>query len=100
MPAIESEPVIQMNSPHRTREINKVRGHLVRHVLQLIAGGVGLGVGVMIATDAFKSAASLALIAPAFVIGGISFVIASSAIENLPHDYTSLRKLRRGTIHR
>ena len=100
MTPIESDIVIQVNSQHRTTEINKARRHFVRHLLQLIAGGIGLVAGMLIAADAFKPAASLALIGPAFVIGGISFVLACIAIENLPHDYTSLRQLRAGTTDR
>jgi formate/nitrite transporter FocA (FNT family) len=91
---------IQVNSQHRKTEIKKVRKHFVRHLVQLIVAGMGLGAGVSIAADAFQPAASLALIGPAFVIGGISFVLASIAIDNLPHDYTSLRKLRRETTDR
>ncbi len=78
-----------------TVELHERRKLFVRHVLQLIAGGVGLGAGATIAADAFKPGASLALILPAFVIGGLSFVFASTAIETLPHDYRSLRELRR-----
>ena len=96
----QSDRVIQVDPPHSQTEINKARKHFARHALQLVVGGVGLGAGVTVAADAFKTGGSLVLIAVAFVIGGFSFVFASIAIENLPNDYTCLRKVRAGNVDR
>jgi hypothetical protein len=90
----QSERAIRAVWQYTKIEINVTRKSFVRHVLHLIAGSVGLGAGVTMAADAFQPIVSLVLLALAFIIGGVSFVFASIAADNLLCDYTRLRKLR------
>ena len=92
----ECDRVIQTHLQHTKTDINKATNNLVRHILQLIVGSVGIGAGVIIAADALKLGAPLVLIAVAFIIGGLSFVFCSIAAENLPYDYSWLKELRSG----
>ena len=90
----ECDRVIQTHLQYTKTDINEATNNLVRHVLQLIVGGVVTGARVTIAADAFKLGAPLALIALAFIIGGLSFVYCSVAAENPPYDHSRRKEVR------
>lgn len=90
----QSETAVRTEWRHIKIKMKKATRDLLRHLAYFAAGCVGFGAGVATAYVASKPKPSLAFLAAAYIIGGLSFVIASIASQSLSCDYMQLKKLR------